>query len=588
MSAVRQSAPSGTSHRGVPRPGLRLLVTGSIHYTIKIASAVSRRRRKSKIVHAQRPDQIPPRAFHASPSAVPAQAGTQSPTRRAVREPPLIRHSRALPRHSRGAHLISADYADGRMRYPAPGIPRSVVVLLGFAKRTGRQEIPRSIVAMTLNIALVGAGGMGMRHATGYIELRKYFDDVRMVAVCDPHVDSAEAVASVIAGATPERPEVFASLADAVDAVGLDAVDIVTSTPAHHVLAIEAMRAGLHVMVEKPMGLTLTACRMMQSVEQETGKVLSISENFRRDPMNRLAKSLIDAGGSGAIGRPYFAVDFSIGSAHRGVMHSTVWRAKKDQAGGVVLDAGVHNADLLLYLMGPAVRVYAETDVNDPERIMRPMSDQAPGLAAMYTHRREPDSNPLSPGERVRVRVGDIIEQDAVDTAFATIRFASGAAGQLIITDASHGYSLGDSVVVGSEGTLYRPPSRRGTGPRIVRADGTSVEGDALLDLVPDFEIDDVTSTLWDGERRMSSYEMDFRKIDAKIIAIEYMDLARSVADGGSPEVGSNEGMAALALAYGVMESGETNQAVSIDDVLSGAVSGFQDDIDRAAGIVEC
>ena len=477
-----------------------------------------------------------------------------------------------------------------RMRYPAPGIPRSVVVLLGFAKRTGRQEIPRSIVAMTLNIALVGAGGMGMRHATGYIELRKYFDDVRMVAVCDPHVDSAEAVARVIAGATPERPEVFGSLADAVDAVGLDAVDIVTSTPAHHVLAIEAMRAGLHVMVEKPMGLTLTACRMMQSVEQETGKVLSISENFRRDPMNRLAKSLIDAG---AIGRPYFAVDFSIGSAHRGVMHSTVWRAKKDQAGGVVLDAGVHNADLLLYLMGPAVRVYAETDVNDPERIMRPMSDQAPGLAAMYSHRREPDSNPLSPGERVRVRVGDVIEQDAVDTAFATIRFASGAAGQLIITDASHGYSLGDSVIVGSEGTLYRPPSRQGTGPRIVRADGTSVEGDALLDLVPDFEIDDVTSTLWDGERRMSSYEMDFRKIDAKIIAIEYMDLARSVADGGSPEVGSNEGMAALALAYGVMESGETNQAVSIDDVLSGAVlsgavGGFQDDIDRAAGIVEC
>ena len=227
--------------------------------------------------------------------------------------------------------------------------------------------------------------------------------------------------------------------------VALDAVDIVTSTPAHHVLAIEAMRAGLHVMVEKPMGLTLTACRMMQSVEQETGKVLSISENFRRDPMNRLAKSLID---SGAIGRPYFAVDFSISSAHHGVMHSTVWRAKKDQAGGVVLDAGVHNADLLLYLMGPAVRVYAETDVNDPERIMRPMSDQAPGLAAMYTHRKE------AGGEDV----GDVVEQDAVDTAFATIRFASGAAGQLIITDASHGYSLGDSVVVGSEGTLYRPP----------------------------------------------------------------------------------------------------------------------------------
>ena len=338
---------------------------------------------------------------------------------------------------------------------------------------------------MALNIALVGAGGMGMRHAAGYIELRKYFDDVRMVAVCDPHLDSAETVAKVVAEQTPENPKVFASLADAVAslAVSLDAVDIVTSTPAHHALAIEAMKFGLNVMVEKPMGLTLTACRMMEAAAESTDKVLSISENFRRDPMNRLAKALIEAE---AIGSPYFALDFAISSANRGVMHSTVWRAKKDQAGGNVLDAGVHNADLLLYLMGPAVRVFAETDVNEPRRVLRPMSDQAPGLARMYGHRRE------GGGEEI----GDVIEQDAVDTAFASIRFVSGATGQMILTDASHGYSLGDSVVVGSEGTLYRPPSRSGVGPRIVRMDGSSVENDDLLELVPDFELDDVTTTL--------------------------------------------------------------------------------------------
>ena len=104
LLAVRQSALSGTSHRGVPRPRLRLLVTGSIHYTIKIASAVSRRRRKSKIVHATRPDQIPPRPFHASttasplhsmgegqgegdtadPTVIPAQAGTHRKTKHAI------------------------------------------------------------------------------------------------------------------------------------------------------------------------------------------------------------------------------------------------------------------------------------------------------------------------------------------------------------------------------------------------------------------------------------------------------------------------------------------------------------------------
>ena len=59
------------------------------------------------------------------------------------------------------------------------------------------------------------------------------------------------------------------------------------------------------------------------------------------------------------------------------------------------------------------------------------------------------------------MRAGDTIEQDAVDTAFASIRFQSGAVGQMVITDASHGYALGDSVVVGSEGTLYRPPSQK-------------------------------------------------------------------------------------------------------------------------------
>lgn len=442
--------------------------------------------------------------------------------------------------------------------------------------------IDRKNTEMTLNIALVGAGGMGMRHATGYIELRRYFDDVKVVAVCDPHLDSAEAVAQVISDSTPESPRPFTGLAEAANApdISLDVVDIVTSTPAHHALAIEAMRSGLHVMVEKPMGLTLTACRLMQSVEEATGKVLSISENFRRDPMNRLAKALIDAG---AIGRPYFALDFSIGSANRGVMHSTVWRAKKDQAGGVVLDAGVHNADLLLYLMGPAERVFAETDVNDRKRSLRPMSDQAPGLAALYAHRRE------AAGEEV----GDTVEQDAVDTAFASIRFKSGAVGQLVITDASHGYDLGDSVVVGSEGTLYRPPSRRGSSPRIVLGptstnNHTTIEGDGLLDLVPEFELDEITSTLWDGESRMSSYEMDFRQIDAKIIAIEYIDLARAIADGRSPEVGSVEGMAALGLAYGVMESGEANEAVLVDDVVEGKVRRFQEEIDLAAGIVEC
>jgi predicted dehydrogenase len=309
----------------------------------------------------------------------------------------------------------------------------------------------------------------------------------------------------------------------------------------------------------------------MRETSRSTGKVMAVAENYRRDPMNRLTQALIRAG---AIGTPYFALDIGVHSSGGAVMHSTVWRAKKEQAGGAPLDAGVHNADMLLYLMGGADTVYAETAINETQRTLRPMGEVAPGLAAMYNHRKEEGYS-----------TGDTVEQTAVDTAFAVIRFKSGAIGQLLMTDTSHGQSLGVSTISGSAGTMYRPGSRSGESPRIVRNDGSEITGDALLDLVPDFELDDLTSTLWNGARRISSYEMDFRDIDSKILAYEYLDMVQAAESGGQPEVGPQEGMDALALAYGLMESGVSGVPVTVEDVAEGRASQFQDEIDAKMGI---
>jgi predicted dehydrogenase len=218
--------------------------------------------------------------------------------------------------------------------------------------------------------------------------------------------------------------------------------------------------------------------------------------------------------------------------------------------------------------------VFAETTINEKQRTLRPMSEVAPGLAAMYDHRKEDGFS-----------IGDTVEQTAVDTAFAVIRFKSGAIGQLLLTDTSHGQSLGVSTISGSEGTMYRPRSRSGESPRIVRGDGSEVTGDALLDLVPDFELDDITSTLWNGVKQISSYDMDFREIDSKILAYEYLDMVQAAETGGQPEVGPQEGMDALALAYALMESSVSGLPVSIEDVAEGRVSKFQDDIDAEMGI---
>lgn len=424
---------------------------------------------------------------------------------------------------------------------------------------------------MSFKIALVGCGGMGRRHAHGYIELRKYFDIVEMAAVCDVHHDVAATVAGEIGEATGATPDIYTDFDDMLSKADLDGVAIVTSTPMHHIFAIKAMNAGLHVITEKPMGLTLKACRQMQEVSESTGKVLAVAENYRRDPMNRLTKSLID---SGAIGTPYFALDIGVNSSDGAVMHSTVWRAKKEQAGGAPLDAGVHNADMLLYLMGGANTVFAETAINEPQRTLSPMSEVAPVLAEMYDHRKE-----------VGYEDGDIVEQTAIDTAFGVIRFKSGAIGQLLMTDTSHGQSLGVSTISGSTGTMYRPRSRSGESPRIVRNDGTEITGDALLELIPDFELDDTISILWNGARRISSYDMDFREIDSKILAYEYLDMVHAAESGMQPEVGSREGMYALALAYALLESGMSGLPVTVDDVVEGRSSAFQDEIDTEMGI---
>ena len=424
---------------------------------------------------------------------------------------------------------------------------------------------------MTFNIALVGCGGMGRRHALGYIELRKYFDTVSLAAVCDVHHDVASTVADIVSEGTGSRPDIYTDFDEILENTDLDGVAIVTSTPMHHRFAIQAMEAGLHVITEKPMGLTLKACRLMREASRATGRIMAVAENYRRDPMNRLTRALID---SGAIGTPYFALDMSVDSSNGAVMHSTVWRAKKEQAGGMVLDAGVHNADMLLYLMGPADSVYAETAIFESDRTLRPMREVSPGLAGLYDHRKEDGYS-----------TGDAVQQTAVDTAFGVIRFKSGAIGQLSMTDTSHGQSLGVSTVSGSNGTLFRPRSRSGQSPRIVPGDGSEITGDALLDLVPEFELDDITSTLWDGARRISSYELDFSTIDSKILAFEYLDMVHAAETGGQPEVGPREGMDALALAYALMESGQAGSPVSVEDVAEGRSSMFQDEIDAEMGI---
>src|SRR5207247_8516652 len=123
--------------------------------------------------------------------------------------------------------------------------------------------------------------------------------------------------------------------------------------------------------VAKPRALTVAGCNQMMAAAERAGRILSVAENYRRDPLVRLTHALLEAG---AIGERWMLVDASVSSGGRIVI--THWRHRKAY-GGTLLDVGVHNVDLMLYEFGPVEQVYAQIGLFD--RIRRGMRGTAGG-----------------------------------------------------------------------------------------------------------------------------------------------------------------------------------------------------------------
>src|SRR5262249_20777199 len=147
----------------------------------------------------------------------------------------------------------------------------------------------------------------------------------------------------------------------------ITAINIVTDTRTHHELAEAALAAGKHVAIEKPLAITVRAGLRIIAAARQAGRLISVSENFRRDPVVRLAKEAID---DGLVGTPRFLLDIAL-SGSRTVQQTTAWRHSKVR-GGWLLDSAVHDADLITYLLGPVTTVTATTAIWEPARSMRP------------------------------------------------------------------------------------------------------------------------------------------------------------------------------------------------------------------------
>jgi predicted dehydrogenase len=191
--------------------------------------------------------------------------------------------------------------------------------------------------------ALIGCGKVGQTHAQALAAL----PESEFVAVCD--VDPERAGSFVTRYHVKPYTEV-----DRMLAVGsVQAVCIATPHPLHAEPAIQAARAGAHVLVEKPLAASLSDCDLMLAATRSAGTKLGvISQRRWYEPVQRM-KAAIDAG---KIGRPVLGVFTMYSWRSQAYYQSDPWRGKWDtEGGGVLVNQSPHMIDLLCWMMNDEV-----------------------------------------------------------------------------------------------------------------------------------------------------------------------------------------------------------------------------------------
>ena len=157
-----------------------------------------------------------------------------------------------------------------------------------------------------------------------------------------------------LAKAAPWNTRPWANLGEALSETAVHAVYVATPVFLHAPQTIQALRAGKHVVCEKPMAMNEAEAHSMLRTASETGKTLGVAYYRRSYPKLQRARALLDAG---AIGKPVFA-ELTCHDWFDGRDSSRAWLVDPVKAGGGPLfDIGSHRIDLLNFLFGQPQRV---------------------------------------------------------------------------------------------------------------------------------------------------------------------------------------------------------------------------------------
>ena len=265
-----------------------------------------------------------------------------------------------------------------------------------------------------IRVGIIGCGKIAqVRHLPEYAAN----PNAEIVAFYDKNMERAQEMAAQYGG------KVYNSFYELVDDPNVDAVSICVENRSHAEICTAALYAGKHVLVEKPMAVTLAECESMVAAAERNGRHLMVGHNMRFDPVHRKAKQMLD---SGIIGDVITFRTILGNSGPEGWSLEGTWFFDKNKAAmGALSDMGIHKVDLIQYLLGQKV---IET------------------TAKVVTLNKRDDN-------------GKLISLD--DNALCILKMSGGALGTMAASWTVYGHECQSTVLYGTKGLMmiYSEPS---------------------------------------------------------------------------------------------------------------------------------
>lgn len=413
-----------------------------------------------------------------------------------------------------------------------------------------------------IRIGIVGCGRILAAHLRGYRLLREAgVDDFRITALCARKAPDAwgyvqrdgehpqRKAVSDIPGDPLGIGEEYLSDFQEVDDVEvytdfrkmiadgpIDAVNDFTTHGLHHIVGAEAIQHGKHLLSQKPLAVTIRAARRMVEAADKADISFGVFENARQ---RLLARHWRWAFNDGPLGKPQMALLGNIGTwwAPNLIVAETPWRHRIVEGGGISLDLGVHQFDMIRQVCGEVKSVTARTSVVEPKR---------------FTLNANGD-------------VIDEIDCDADDTFFASFETENNVTGTLF----GSWSGAATNTVLGNGPTFY------GTNGRV---SGTQIhlKNAAEPQSVSELYAQQADDTLQRNDQPFG-LENEF--------AIAQLDWLDAIRTGGQPETSGMEGLIDLACAYAIVESAHAGREVLVKDVLEERTAAYQAPINAHFGI---